>query len=601
MSAMPATALFTGFHGICYHIHSMRTFPQWLHYLLATLLACACLIAQAQPRTAATGAEHRIALVIGNSNYKDAPLANPVNDATAIAKTLQGLGFKVILRTNVSQSQMRQAVREFGDELHAGRGVGLFYFAGHGMQINNRNFLIPVGTDIRREYEVEDQSVDAGSVLSMMQSARARVNIVILDACRNNPFARSFRNSTVGLAPMQAPAGTLLAYATAPGEVASDGTGQYGLYTQHLLNNMRLPGLKIEDVFKNVRASVRQESGGKQTPWENTSLEGEFYFNVNVTVNIQAAPATPVTPGVSRADIENAVAAALAKREQNDSARRKAQQLEIERAVQAALRKREEEAAAAQSTRQSQEAQAARAAIERLKQELAELQSANKAQASPPVTPSANTPASPEQVALAAPTTRPAPTFAAGQPVARPDIAAGDRWRFQVTDLFSRTTKDVTVEVQSITENRIYTQDTQGASIQVWDRHWNLLRDGNTDYSSPYPALQFPLNAGKKWNSEIKYEYMGGNWRQQTTATIVGWEKLKVPAGVFDVLKIEIRGHWQHDHVRFSTSGNITDVLYYAPQTGNFIKREINRTSYGPPNAPSHAIQERWELAEAMK
>ena len=127
------------------------------------------------------------------------------------------------------------------------------------------------------------------------------------------------------------------------------------------------------------------------------------------------------------------------------------------------------------------------------------------------------------------------------------------------------------------------------------------LPNGNTDYSSPYPALQFPLNAGKKWNSEIKYEYMGGNWRQQTTATIVGWEKLKVPAGVFDVLKIEIRGHWQHDHVRFSTSGNITDVLYYAPQTGNFIKREINRTSYGPPNAPSHAIQERWELAEAMK
>ena len=190
----------------------MRTFTQYLQYLLTTLLACAVLSAQAQTRpAAATGAENRIALVIGNSNYKDAPLANPVNDATAIAKTLQGLGFKVILRTNVSQSQMRQAVREFGDELHAGRGVGLFYFAGHGMQINNRNFLIPVGTDIRREYEVEDQSLDAGSVLSMMQSARARVNIVILDACRNNPFARSFRNSTVGLAPMQAPAGTLLA------------------------------------------------------------------------------------------------------------------------------------------------------------------------------------------------------------------------------------------------------------------------------------------------------------------------------------------------------------------------------------------------------
>ena len=141
-----------------------------MRWLWIILLICACSPAQAQTRPATTGAENRIALVIGNSSYKDAPLANPVNDATAIAKTLQGLGFKVILRTNVSQSQMRQAVREFGDELHAGRGVGLFYFAGHGMQINNRNFLIPVGTDIRREYEVEDQSMDAASVLSMMQS-----------------------------------------------------------------------------------------------------------------------------------------------------------------------------------------------------------------------------------------------------------------------------------------------------------------------------------------------------------------------------------------------------------------------------------------------
>ena len=579
----------------------MRTLSQWFQWLLATLLACVVLSAQAQTRPAATGAENRIALVIGNSTYKDAPLANPVNDATAISKTLQGLGFKVILRTNVSQSQMRQAVREFGDELHAGRGVGLFYFAGHGMQINNRNFLIPVGTDIRREYEVEDQSMDAGSVLSMMQSARARVNIVILDACRNNPFARSFRNSTVGLAPMQAPAGTLLAYATAPGEVASDGAGDNGLYTQHLLNNMRLPGLKIEDVFKNVRASVRQESAGKQTPWENTSLEGEFYFNINITVNIQAAPTGAAAPDVSRADIESAVSAALAKREQSDSARRQAQQLEIERAVQAALRKREQEAASAQSARQGQDAQAAQAAIERLKQELAELQSAGKVQATPPVAPSSSTPAPLEPVALAAPSTRPAPAFTVGQPVARPDIAAGAQWRFQVTDLYSRAKQDVTVEVQSVTENRIYTQGVQGASIQVWDRHWNLLRDGSTEYSSPYPALQFPLTVGKKWSTEIKYEHMAGHWRQQTTANIVGWEKLTVPAGVFDVLKIEIRGHWQHDHVRHTTSGTITDVMYYAPQAGNFIKREIDRTSFGPINAPNHAVRERWELAEVPK
>ncbi|MEQ1773704.1 MAG: caspase family protein [Burkholderiales bacterium] len=593
----------------------MRTL---IRCLLSLILAHTYLHAHGQTRTpAATGEENRIALVIGNSSYTDAPLANPVNDANAIAKKLQSLGFKVILRTNVTQSQMRQAVRQFGDELHAGRGVGLFYFAGHGMQINSRNFLIPIGTDIRREYEVEDQSVDAGSVLSMMQSARARVNIVILDACRNNPFARSFRNSVVGLAPMQAPAGTLLAYATAPGEVASDGSGENGLYTQHLLSNMSLPGLKIEDVFKNVRASVRQESSGKQTPWENTSLEGEFYFNINITVNIQAAPTGAASPGLSSEQVERAVSAAFAKREQDDAARRQTQQLEIERAVQAALRKREAEAAAAQGAKQGQDAQAARAAIERLNQELAELRAARQApptqSAAPPAVAAPTTPP-PQAVALAAPAARPAPAFAVGQPAERPDVVVGNQWRYQITDLYTGAKQNVAMEVQSVTENRIYTQSgpagtassgsgAQG-SIQVWDRHWNLLRDGGADYSSPYPELQFPLTNGRKWSSEVRYPSNGGDWRQQNSAHVIGWEKLTVPAGTFDVIKIEIRGYWQlsHTNTRMSGSGPFTEVLYYAPQARQFVKREVTRIS--PPSQTaigSYALRERWELTEYSK
>jgi uncharacterized caspase-like protein len=591
----------------------MRTLIRWL---LASVLACAYCQAQAQPRAPAAGGENRIALVIGNSSYTDAPLANPVNDATAIAKTLQGLGFKVILRTNVTQSQMRQAVRQFGDELHAGRGVGLFYFAGHGMQINSRNFLIPIGTDIRREYEVEDQSVDAGSVLAMMQSARARVNIVILDACRNNPFARSFRNSTVGLAPMQAPAGTLLAYATAPGEVASDGTGENGLYTQHLLQNMRLPGLKIEDVFKNVRASVRQESGGRQTPWENTSLEGEFYFNINVTVNnIQAAPVA--APGISRAEVESAVSAAFARREQDEAARRQAQQLEIERAVQAALSKRETDAVAARSSAPDQDTLAAQAAIARLQQELAELRAARQAQPAPAAvaqTAPAAAPATlkPQQVALASPT--PAQVITAGQPVEKPDIAVGNQWRYEVTDLFTNLKKIVALEVQSVTGNRIYTQSgpintalagagVQGSAIQVWDRHWNLLRDGDMEYSSPYPELPFPLTSGRKWNNEVKYPFNGGDWRQQNAGHVVGWEKLTVPAGTFDAVKIEVRGHWNLAHASTSLSGSgpFTEVLYYAPLVRQFVKREINRVFFASRNSlGAYALRERWELTEYM-
>ena len=234
-------------------------------------------LAVAKPADSAPVKEQRVALVIGNSSYKSAPLKNPANDAADIAKTLRGLGFQVTLKQNQSRESMAQAIREFGNQLKRG-GTGLFYYAGHGMQVKGKNFLIPVDSDIQSEDEVPYRGIDANELLAKMESARNRVNIVILDACRNNPFARSFRSSAQGLAQMDAPVGTLVAFATAPGSVAADGTGRNGLYTQHLLASLNKPGLKIEDVFKRVRVGVRQGSRGKQIPWENTSLEGDFYF-----------------------------------------------------------------------------------------------------------------------------------------------------------------------------------------------------------------------------------------------------------------------------------------------------------------------------------
>lgn len=234
--------------------------------------------------------ERRVALVIGNSLYKDSPLPNPVHDARAIAKALTAYGFKVTIRENAGQKDMQLAMRDFGDALKNG-GVGLFYYAGHGMQVKGRNYLVPVDAQIQREDEVAYNSVDAGQVLDKMEAANNRLNIVILDACRNNPFARSFRSGGAGLAQMDAPVGTLIAFATAPGSVASDGDGQNGLYTQHLLQSLQKPGAKIEDVFKNVRAAVRKDSGGKQIPWESTSLEGDFIFVPQPPVKAPAAAA----------------------------------------------------------------------------------------------------------------------------------------------------------------------------------------------------------------------------------------------------------------------------------------------------------------------
>ena len=248
--------------------------------------------------------ELRVALVIGNSAYKESPLANPVNDAADIANALQDAGFKVILRRNANTRDMRQAIREFGTELRRAQ-VGLFYFAGHGIQVKGNNYLVPVGSDIETEADAEDLAIDANYALRTMEEAQVKVSIVILDACRNNPFARSFRSASRGLAQMSAAAGSFIAFATAPGSVAADGKGRNGMYTKHLLASLSQPDTNLLQVFQRTRAGVVTETGGKQTPWESTSLVGDFYFRqpaggqqvgsaVSGAAPAAAAPSAPI-------------------------------------------------------------------------------------------------------------------------------------------------------------------------------------------------------------------------------------------------------------------------------------------------------------------
>lgn len=222
--------------------------------------------------------EQRIALVIGNGDYASSPLKNPVNDATDMAKKLEALGFQVTRLLNASQTDMRRAIREFGSNLKKG-GVGLFYYAGHGMQVQGRNFLIPVGADIKDEDEVQDYAVDAGMVLRKMQSAENRLNIVLLDACRNNPFARSFRSADRGLAQMDAPSGSMISYATAPGRTAMDGDGRNGLFTKHFLQALdQFGNMELSQLMKQVGKGVQTETGKMQVPWVSSSITGDFYF-----------------------------------------------------------------------------------------------------------------------------------------------------------------------------------------------------------------------------------------------------------------------------------------------------------------------------------
>ena len=237
----------------------------------------------------------RTALVIGNAAYTESPLQNAVKDATDIAAMLHRLGFEVTLLRDVPLQEMEQAVHAFNLRLRQG-GMGLFYFAGHGIQMGGENYLIPLKARIDRQREVRDQALPMGRIMRAMEDATNELNILILDACRDLPFSRSWRS---GLAPPPTARGMLIAYATAPGEVAADGArGENGVYTKHLLQAMMIPGLSIEQLFKQVRHGVVLETRGKQIPWESSSLQGDFAF-VPAPVTPSGAVGFPPSPSPS--------------------------------------------------------------------------------------------------------------------------------------------------------------------------------------------------------------------------------------------------------------------------------------------------------------
>jgi Caspase domain len=438
----------------------------------AMMLALPLAAQDKRPAPQKTGAptvpvEQRIALVIGNGQYKDSPLANPVNDARAIARALTSSGFKVVEKENLSQQDFQIALRNFGDALKHG-GVGLFYYAGHGMQVKGRNFLIPVDAHIEREDEVAYNSIDANQVLDKMESANNRLNIVILDACRNNPFARSFRSGSVGLAQMDAPVGTLIAFATAPGSVASDGPDQNGLYTKYLLQSMVQPGIKIEDVFKRVRVDVRRDSQGKQIPWESTSLEGDFVFVAQAPAPAAATPAT-----------------------------------------------------------------------------------------------------SPEAIKI--------------DSLAAPKLAVGDTWTYQVIDMLSGSvTKTFTRTLKSSTA------DEWRFGSYVTDKSWNLLRDVRDSDKTPVtwtprrPTFDFPLYAGKTWKAVSTSESDSSTTEHAFTFRVLRQERVAVPAGVFETLRLEGSTKYKSTSKKSGSSGEGTSTYryWYSPVAGTLVAYEYEETNW---------------------
>jgi formylglycine-generating enzyme required for sulfatase activity len=263
------------------------------HCLRVATLVAMVMAAPVPGRTA----QQRIALVIGNSAYASGLLPNPANDARLVRRTLEQLGFQVIERTNADQTTMKRAIQDFGASLDkAGSdAVGLFYYAGHGVQLNGRNYLIPTKANIEREGDLEIETVSADWVIEEMRLARNGLNIVILDACRNNPFVRSMRSADRGLAIMDAPTGILIAYSTAPGTVAEDGAGRNSPYTTALTQAMLSLHEPLETLFKHVRVSVMGATQGKQVPWEYSSLIGADFYFTEAARSAAAATQAPST------------------------------------------------------------------------------------------------------------------------------------------------------------------------------------------------------------------------------------------------------------------------------------------------------------------
>lgn len=261
--------------------------PQFTRRRLCAALVGATL---GLPARAATAVGQKAALVIGNADYRVGALKNPVNDAQAVAATLRALGFDVTQRENTTLVELIESFRRFSTATREAQ-VRVVFYAGHGVQLKGRNYLLPVDTEIRAEDEVPAKSADLTEFLDRLGAIKQGLNVVILDACRNNPFSGGeivgpdgrrlkFRGATPsGLAPVEAPLGSMIAFSTAPNGIALDNPKEKNsLYTKHLLEHLQAPGLPVELLFKRVRLAVAKATGHVQVPWESSSLTGDFCF-----------------------------------------------------------------------------------------------------------------------------------------------------------------------------------------------------------------------------------------------------------------------------------------------------------------------------------
>jgi uncharacterized caspase-like protein len=491
----------------------------WLGCLLP-LLAFA---AQA-PGTAVT--EQRLALVIGNAAYRHYPLETPVNDARLVAGSLRQAGFEVAVHENLDRAGLVNALREFGNRLNENT-IAVVFYAGHGLQLRDRNYMIPVDAEIRSEDEIAIAGLDLSFILGRMSQARSRINIVILDACRNNPFAGKAGSNTQGLAQMDAPVGTLLAYATAPGKLAADsGGGANNLYASNLARQMLSPGLPVELVFKRVREAVVRDTSQFQVPWESSSLQGEFAF----------------VPGVA-------------------AAREAAGELEAAGEV-----------AFWNSIQTSNRADEYRAYLRQYPGgRFVALAQARVAAMSAPAAP---------VVAATSAEPKPVVPLATAKPELLPRV--GDTWRYRVQDQFRLGDLFVTAKVDAITGDGVIETWTTTSDAKVRST-LAALEPGFTNLPgwgltppefAPYLQAAGLLRTGQKMGEQQRRieEVM-----MPLSVIVEGEEEVQVGAGRFRAVKLVLRGQARARGAAKSSQPMQTEqVVWYAPEVKRSVKSTVS-------------------------
>ncbi len=472
----------------------------------------------------------RVALVIGNSAYSGrAALVNPANDASAMSATLKTLGFTVFEVKDASHAQMRDAIAQVQAGLKGKQGIGMLYYAGHGLQVDFRNYMVPVDARLTSASDIFSQTVDVGSVVEAFKAAGNRMNIVVLDACRDNPFAAGA--SAKGLAPLDAPSGTFLAYATAPGNVAEDGDAAAGngLYTGYLVKELQRPAVQIEDVFKRVRLQVRQKSQGRQLPWESTSLEEEFVFNDGRAAAAQGgAPAPAPAAGTPRKSAERPAEAALAEEKADWDRIAKSRNPDD---FYEFLKKHPSGAIS----------ELADATLERL--------SASK------ITKVAN-----KEGVL--------------QVHASKRFQLGDRYRYSIKDGYTNAVQFASPHVTELND------DTVRVGQSLLTREGAVISNPFFKVTDP-PRQDLPAGdyaVGKKWSYVSTQTNLDGRQvRASGEVKIVALEDVTVPAGTFKAYRLE--------HLAFHSNGTRSKLItWMRPEWGLAIKmiREIRHPSGGP-------------------